>query len=239
MGFSVVVPALNIPAKVGIDMQATRRHAEQARDTWVDWFLVNGSTTRGDLLSSAERAAVLDLWVDVIGPDKLLACAWEPEDLTAAALRHVTPMAVMRGIRTDTEALAFLSGLPSGSTVYSHPMFGLPFSPDIARGAAALGCLPAGGKLAKVKIPQIGEIRQVAPGFALWDGSARHIRESLTAGAAGFVGTPLVSLLGKGLPPKEVGKLQFALHQEQSRLDELPGRPERSAYLLAQVKKSL
>lgn len=240
MGFTIVVPTLNILDETGrIDMQATRRYAELARDTWVDRFLLNGSTTRGDLLSPASRAEIVDLWAEVVGPDRLLACAWAPADFEAAAQRHVTPMGVMHGIRTGAEALVFLRGLPHGATIYSHPMFGLPLTPELVSRATDVGCLPAGGKLAKVKVGEISEIHQLAPDFALWDGSVRHLRESLQAGAAGVVATPLAPLLVNGLPPKDVDKVQAAVSAVQSALDVLPDRPSRSAYLLGRTSQAL
>lgn len=238
--WSVIVPALNPVTPSGdLDLHAARRYAEKASRTWVDHILVNGSTTRGDLLTPAERAAVLDVWAQAVDPARLLACTWEPTDLDIAADRNVTPMALLHGLEDSRDVLGFLERLPAHSTIYSHPMYGSTFTAGIARAAARGGYLPAGGKLAKVAPGTIREIVSVAPDFAVWDGSARHVRESLAAGAAGIVATPLAALLGDGLPPKETHAVQVVLDRTQAELDRLPDRAARRKHLLQQLGEAL
>ena len=68
--FDVVVPALALRTASGsIDLAATRPYAEGAAATWVDYFILSGSTAQGQHLLPIERAAVLDLWLDVTTPD--------------------------------------------------------------------------------------------------------------------------------------------------------------------------
>ncbi|MGW0359256.1 hypothetical protein ACWDXV_34130 [Nocardia nova] len=238
----VIVPVLTPVGETGVpDLAAARRYAALAAKTWTDYVLVNGSTTRGDLLSPADRAAILDVWIGELGPDRVLACSWNSADIAAAVDRRVTPMAVLRSLETPTSALDFLAELPKGSTVYSHPMYGSTFTAELARTASRAGCLPLGGKLAKVSLSEVTEIRTATPEFQVWDGSSRHIRASIEAGASGVVATPLAPLLASpnSLPPKGIDSLQTVLDTAQSNLDRLPDREGRRAALLAQLRAVL
>ncbi|MEV0462257.1 hypothetical protein AB0I30_03095 [Nocardia tengchongensis] len=197
----------------------------------MDYFILSGSTTRGDLITARDRAAVLDLWLETVDPRRLLACCWEADDITLAVARGITPMVVIR--RSDHDStLELLRELPSGATIYSHPMFeGAVFTASLARQAQAEGVLPAGGKLAKVTTQQIQEISAVTSGsFRLWDGSCRQIEASLVAGAAGVVATPL-GVFADDFPPKDLLAIQAEVNSIQATLDALPDRQARSRYL--------
>ncbi|GAB4590361.1 hypothetical protein [Nocardia sp. IFM 10818] len=124
--WTVVVPTLHLVQTDGtINVPGTRRYAEIASATWVDLFLINGSTTRGDQLSLDERTALLDIWVNAVGPERVLACAWTPDDMTAAIDRGTTPMAVVQPQGAPDRLLQFFHSLPAGATIYSHPgLFG-------------------------------------------------------------------------------------------------------------------
>ncbi|GAB3212547.1 hypothetical protein [Nocardia tengchongensis] len=239
--WTAVVPVLHLVSDDGtVDLSNTERYAEIASATWVDRFLINGSTTRGDQLSRDERTAVLDIWANAVGPDRVLACSWNQADLTAATERGVVPMAVLRNLDSPDALLQFLQSLPGGATIYSHPsLFGPSISPLAVRQAAQAGCLPTGGKLAKVTLAEISEIHSAAPGFDLWDGSSRRIQQSLDAGADGIVATPLAALLAAEFPSKDVESVQNSVNRTQTELDQLPGRPERRAHLLKQIRANL
>ncbi|MEV4241323.1 hypothetical protein AB0J47_39890 [Nocardia sp. NPDC049737] len=237
---TVVVPALHLVHEDGsLDLAATRRHAEAAGSGWIDFFLLNGSTTSGRELSDDDRAAVLDAWLSTVEPNRLLACSWSPGDLRAAADRHVTPMAVMEA-SDRAAAERFLRELPAESTIYSHPALfgGQTFTPELAMWAQAAGLLPLGGKLAKISLEEISEIHRVATEFAVWDGSSRHIQESLAAGAAGVVATPVAALL-HDLPSRSIVAFQSAVDAVQLELDRLPDRPAKRAWLLERIRKAL
>lgn len=238
MDWTVVVPVLHMTDSAGqIDVVSTREYAERASRTWVDKFLVNGSTTRGDALSDLARRSVLDIWAESVGPDRLLACCWDSGDLAAARERCITPMAVMQGLATPNEALAYFRQLPSDATVYSHPIFGITLTPDLALQAAAENSLPAGGKLAKVSLPDIEQMKTLVPGFTLWDGSSRRIRQSLVAGASGIVATPLAAHLDETLSSKSITAVQTIVNQVQAELDLLPDRAGRGEYLRRLAKE--
>jgi dihydrodipicolinate synthase/N-acetylneuraminate lyase len=230
----IVVPALTLLDSTGaIDREATRQYAKRAAATWVDYFILSGSTTRGQDLTPGQRADILDLWLDVTEPSRLLACCWERVDFDHAAKRGIAPMATMRNLDGHEAALAFLRELPTGAYIYSHPMFGgSVFDTELAVAASRAGILPAGGKIAKITKPAITEVHRAAgDGFRLWDGSSRHIQASLDSGAAGVVATPLCAF-DTDLPAKKAPLIQAAVDPVQADLDALPDRPARTAELL-------
>lgn len=231
--WTVVVPALHVPRPDGgVDMVRTRDYATAAATSWVDLFLVNGSTTGGRGLSSGVRAAVLDIWVDAVGPDRLLACSWNWPDVAAARARGVQAMAVMTPDFVGADVLRWLGQLPPATTIYSHPSYGGPvWTPEVARAATAAEIAPVGGKISKVSLSEVAELHQAAPQFALWDGSARHIRRSLDAGAAGVVLTPLSGDLDR-LPPKSIEPVQEFVNGVQEQLDQIRAQPDRWRLLL-------
>jgi dihydrodipicolinate synthase/N-acetylneuraminate lyase len=235
--FDIVVPALAILDNTGaVDRDRTLRYAERASATWVDRFILSGSTTRGQDLTPAQRGDILDLWLTVAQPQRLLACCWDPEDFEHAARRGIAPMATMRKLDGIEAAVTFLRHLPTGAYIYSHPMFGgNTFDAALAQAATQQGILLAGGKLAKITTPAITEIHTVTgDAFRLWDGSSRRIQRSLNAGAAGVVATPLCAF-NSPLPEKEPGLIQAIVDSVQDALDALPDRPARTRELLSRA----
>jgi hypothetical protein len=226
----VVVPALN-PLN-----QATLVpvYAQRAAATWIDAFLLSGSTTRGDLLSTAQRASLIDQWLEYLPAHRLIACCWTDQDVQEAANRQVPAMVVMRDLRSRQAALALFASLPTSTYVYSHPMY----SPTVldaalAEEAASAGVLPAGGKVAKIGLSDIATLRAATgPGFHLWDGSSRNIAARLQAGAEGVIATPLCHL-PTPFPPQDLPVLQASLDHVQAELDALTTRPDRTSLLLS------
>ncbi|MEU5410488.1 hypothetical protein [Nocardia asteroides] len=230
--WTVVVPALHIPRVTGgIDLKQTRRYAESAARSWVERFLINGSTTGGRELHVAEREAVLDIWLDVVGRERLLACSWSWRDITTACERGVLPMAVMTPDFVGADVLQWLGKLPP-ATIYSHPAYGASaWTPELARTSTAAGIAPLGGKISKVSLDQVSELHRAAPRFTLWDGSARHIGQSISAGAAGVVLTPLAGDLRR-LPPKSIEDVQRFVDVVQAELDQIKAKSARRELLL-------
>lgn len=230
--WSVIVPALHIPRTTGeIDLERTRRYAESAADSWVDRFLINGSTTGGRELRGGDREAILDIWLDTVGRERLLSCSWSWRDVTAARERDVLPMAVMTPEFVGTDVLQWLRALPP-ATIYSHPAYGGPvWTPELARASTAAAIAPLGGKISKVDADQVRALHEAAPEFLLWDGSARHIHESLDAGASGVVLTPLAGDLHH-LPSKTVHDVQKFVDVVQAELDRIGSKTNRRQLLL-------
>ncbi|WP_212846523.1 hypothetical protein [Actinoplanes ianthinogenes] len=141
-------------------------------------------------------------------------------------------MAVLQGLANKGAALDFLSSLPADSYIYSHPMYTpTVFDSELAAMAAKNGVLPAGGKIAKIGLPDIASIRHAAgPEFTLLDGSSRQIGSRMEAGAAGVIATPL-SHLPSPFPTADLSTLQPVIDASQATLDALPDRPARTAYL--------
>ena len=208
------------------------RYADRAAATWIDAYLLSGSTTRGDLLTTEQRSCIIDLWLQHVQPERLIACCWNSADIAQAQARRVSPMAVMQRLPDQDAAIKFFESLPSDAYIYSHPMYtATTFKHALAAVASAANVLPAGGKIAKIGAEQITQLRAAAgQQFALWDGSSRHIARSVEAGASGVIATPL-SHLPTPFPSAEVVQLQHAIDPVQVALDDLPNRPSRGAYL--------
>ncbi|MGH2941286.1 MAG: hypothetical protein ACRDLN_00715 [Solirubrobacteraceae bacterium] len=121
----IVVPALALRTADGaaIDVEATACYAQRAARTWIDAFIVSGSTTHGDRLTLDERTQLLDLWLRFAGPARLVACCWCQDDLHEVTRRAITPMVVMRSravtsrrCRCLRACLAALSSIATRST---------------------------------------------------------------------------------------------------------------------------
>jgi len=238
MNAEVVVPVLTfVTAEGHPDMVSTGGYAERAATTWVDRFIVSGSTTRGDLLTVAERASLLDLWSAAAGPSRLLACTWCEQDVEEALMRRITPLAVLAA-RPGPAAFDFLRRLPAASYVYSHPLFGAAtLDADLCIAARRAGCLPAGAKLAKASLADIAAVHAAAgTSLVLLDGSSRRVAASLAAGAAGVVATPLAAL-PEPFPERGLGALQRAIDAIQAALDALASREERRAALVDMARR--
>ena len=229
----IVVPALTPISDGHVNAAALRSYIDRAAKLWVGGFLLSGSTTRGDLLSSDERASLIDIWQESFTNDRLLACCWNSVDIEEAYARGVRPMVVLRGLVDTSAALTFLSSLPAVAFIYSHPMYTpTVFDSKLATLAAEEGVLPAGGKIAKIGLSSIAAIRTATGAdFVLLDGSSRHIGESMSAGATGVIATPL-SHIPNPFPSSDLFALQTAVDASQSVLDSLPDRPQRTAALL-------
>jgi dihydrodipicolinate synthase/N-acetylneuraminate lyase len=229
MSFEVVIPALAFrTAENELDLGLTRAYAERAARTWTDRFILSGSTALGDLLASTERALILDVWSEVLERSRLVACCWCREDIEQAGQRKILPLVVMRDLRDEAQVCSFFAGLPEGAFVYSNPKFTpTALDPALAVDAQQRGLLPAGAKISKLAVGDIGRIRSsIGNGFTLWDGSSRHIETSLAAGASGVVATPL-SVLPEPFPRRSVEELQATVHRLYAHVDGAVCREDR------------
>jgi len=236
----IVVPALTLRDGSGrLDEVATAAYAARAADTWIDRFILSGTTTQGQSMTLDERAAVLDLWLDVAPSARLLAGCWTDADIDQAQQRGVAPIVVMRDLADRAAARAFLRSLPAGAYVYSHPTHSpMTLDAELCAAAGEAGCLPAGAKLAKVRPGDIQAVRRTTgQRFTLWDASCRNIARSVAVGASGVVATPLSPFV---LPnrPYELGALQCQLNVVQNELDRLGSPTARRDYLHARAARS-
>jgi hypothetical protein len=232
MQADIVVPALNLRGATGsLDETETAEYARRAASTWIDRFILSGTTTQGEAFSEAERAVVLDLWCDVAPPGRLLACCWSARDVENAQRRGIAPIVVMRDLQDHASAVRFLQALAAEAYVYSHPTHSRTvLDAQLCANARDAGFLPAGAKVAKVTRDCIRRMRaEVGTSFALWDASSRNVRASVNAGASGVVATPL-SLFASPFPPRHLPAVQATVDKVQEDLDRMP-REARNAYL--------
>lgn len=235
MNPQIVVPALNIRTPEGsLDKQGTARYARRAASTWIDRFILSGTTARGYLMTEQERLGVLRVWLDHTDPARVLACCWSRADVDNSASQGVTPIVAIPHLDNDRAALRFLASLPAGSFIYSHPGNSpTVFDAQLCSKARSSDCLPVGAKLSKASHREIAAVRaQAGPSFILWDGSSRDIAGSIAAGATGVVTTPL-SPITPPFPPRNLAHLQPALNEVQAHLDRLPSQDARSDHLTA------
>lgn len=238
MQAEIVVPALSLRTPTGnLDEKATAQYARRAASTWVDRFILSGTTTQGESLSEAERTAILDLWRDVAAPTRLLACCWSMNDVENAQSRAIAPIMVMRDLPDHAAAARFLRSLPAGGAyAYSHPAHSpVVLDAQLCADAREEGWLPAGAKVSKVTQDDIRSMRtETGSDFALWDASSRSIEASVAAGASGVVATPL-SPFAAPFPPRDLDTVQAELDRVQAELDRIRSREARSAYLEVQA----
>ncbi|MCM3884792.1 hypothetical protein [Frankia sp. R82] len=231
----LMLPALTFRTPSGdIDRPTTAAYAYRAAQTWAHRFILSGTTTGGHQTSEADRAMVVELWAETIGVDRLTACCWTAADITHATAAGVVPMIVLRDLASDHDVLNLFASLPRPSYLFSHPEFSpTTLTPQLAATAQAAGILPAAAKVSKVRPDTIAALRTATgPDFTLWDGTARHIAESLTAGADGIVTAPLTHLPDP-FPTDNVTELQAAIDATQHHLDTQHGRDARTAALFA------
>ncbi len=241
----MTAPRLSIPALTfrspsgGVDEATTTAYAQRAADTWLSLFILSGTTTEGSSFTVAERARVLDLWLAVVGRERLLACCWQAQDIEQAIERGVRPLVVMRGLTSRSEVLEFLGSTPSDAYVYSHPLHTpTVLDPALIAAARDKDVLPAGAKITKIPPGAQPALRTAAgPDFDLWDGSSRQIAQSLADGTSGVVSTPLAAVPDPFPAPDE--HLQSTVDAWQDRLDEVPGEAERAGWLRAAAASGL
>jgi dihydrodipicolinate synthase/N-acetylneuraminate lyase len=234
----IIIPALTFRTAGGeLDEPATAHYAETAAGTWLDYFILSGTTTEGDTFTVGERAQVLDIWLKTTDKSRLVACCWNRADIDAALERGIRPMAVMRGLRDENEAIAFFRTLPAGAFAYSHPTHTVVvLTPALLGTAVHTGCRPAGAKISKLNVGDLPLVRRSGgDSFAIWDGSARQLQESLTSGANGVVATSLSSLPAP-FPKPHLLELDSYLKAEQRDLDLHPEPSDRADWLKSQFR---
>lgn len=190
---NIIVPVLSPrDHSNSVDEVRLREYVSRATSSWIDRFLVFGSTDQGWTLTSAARTVLLDVWLDAVPPPRLVACCWTDADEAAALDRGVQVLATEAG-----HPSARLIDLPQSAMVYSHPTHSpLSVTPSAIRDARAVRPLMRGAKLSKVSTDELAAVHEAAgQDFILWDGTSRHLVESYQAGATGVVCAPLAPLV--------------------------------------------
>lgn len=237
----IMVPALTLTNANGtVDAGATRAYAEMAHGAWYHRFILSGSIGLGFQLTTSQREQTLETWLDCVPPARLMACAWNDDDIRIAERVGVTPMAVLQGFTSDEAALDWLQALPHGAFVYSHPAYtGVTFDAVLTRAGGSLVQL-GGAKVSKVGLHDIGRMRRVlGEKFELYDGRSRHILKSIEAGATGVVVVPL-NTLPSGVPPREdITRLQGWIDKAQESVDLESTVSKQAAHLVAVLQTNL
>lgn len=208
----IVVPALSPRSRGGdIDLPSLVEYITRARDSWITKFIIAGSTDAGYALTSRRRVHLLDLWLTLLPPSRIVMCCWSPPDVEAARQRSVDVLATSLSHGTQS-----LSNLPSSVLAYSHPRRSpIAVTPCAIREARRRKALVRGAKVSKVTVERLSAIRGAAgDGFLLWDGTSRHLETSQRAGATAAVCAPLAAMPDP-FPP------QHPLSSLQHRVDEL------------------
>jgi len=223
---SIIVPALTLWNLSGeVDRGATAAYAQRAADTWLDLFMLSGSIGEGKTSTPFARRCTLEAWLDKVPKERLLTCIWSDDDYDAALSLGVRPVVVLQNLENSKSLMKLLSRIPTGSFIYSHPQYSqTTLTPSNAARAVQEGVLPAGGKLSKISLEDLRNLRTtVGNEFALYDGRCRHIEASVRAGANGVVVVPF-SALPLQLPHRhEITKLQSLINQMQSLVDNQKG----------------
>jgi dihydrodipicolinate synthase/N-acetylneuraminate lyase len=239
MTVRITVPVLTLRDAHGrIAPTANAEYAARAARTWLDHFMVNGTIGGGETSTPDERRTLLEIWAQHLPASRLLACCWTPEDLAHAADVGITPIAVLQNHPDDAALLSFLATLPPGAWVYSHPKYSpVTFTHAVATHARREGCLPAGGKICKVSLDDVTQLRQATgKRFGLYDGRCRHLARSVQAGATGIIAVPL-SPLPVDLPERDdIDGVQDVINRVQAIIDTLPRLRDRNDMLTERLR---
>lgn len=239
----LVVPVVSLTGADGrLDVDATRDYAR----AFTQWspdatVLLCGSTGRGDSLPAPVREQVFAVWADVLPAERLLCCAWgavEAATLVGRGHRVLLAMPAPVGPMPVTELAALIGGLGGAVYLYSHPRFGWQITAGILTELRGHGAEPTGMKLSKCSLGELAACRRAgSAGLTLWDGTARHVRASVAAGADGVVAACLAALPGNGpVGPDGIQRLADPMLRA---LDALPDRARRLGWLAAQVRNRL
>lgn len=230
----LMVPVLTLTQLDGaIDYGACAAYASRAADTWLDLFLISATVGRGMERSPSDRRKVLESWAGRVPAERLLACAWEPDDIRHAIECGVRPAVVLRSLETRDSLHNLLALLPSESFIYSHPRYtDVTFTAAIAEYARNADCLPAGGKVCKIGLEDVASLRAATgPSFDLYDGRCRHVFRSVQAGATGAVAVPLC-ILPADLPSRgDLVGVQHTIDRTQAEIDAAPSSMAQVALL--------
>lgn len=222
MAAEIIVPALTLTDTLGcIDEIASAKYARRAANSSFDRFLLSGSIGLGLGTPMRARLKTLEIWLDHVASDRLLACSWDAKESSEICRMGVRPMVVLQNAEDERRILRIMSDLPVGAWVYSHPQYSTAvLSAAVLRAARDEGVLPAGAKVSKVNVDEVRALRDAAgPDFALFDGRCRHVAASVAAGATGVVAVPL-TVLPEDLPPREsFDALQAVIDRGQAVVD--------------------
>jgi dihydrodipicolinate synthase/N-acetylneuraminate lyase len=199
------MPALVTPfaADGDLDIDAHRRNVKTLSARGVDGFVVGGSTGQGPYLEPGERATLVGVARDALGPEPFLVCGVFAETIRTAtrqvgeaantgadAALVATPTALIRG--RDGLVAGFFRDLaaitPIPILLYSVPAvtgYSLPTDvvSDLARVAGIVGIKDSGGDPSRVEALN----PLIESGFLVFAGTSRAVYASRARGAYGAI----------------------------------------------------
>lgn len=212
----IVVPAPTFRHPGGeLDHDTTSRYAHKLAASWAPHIIVSGPMGRGEHATVGERGVILDLWLQHIEPNRLVATCWTAYDVRVAQLRQVRPL-VMLAADTATGLADQLDHSPADGWVYANPRYSRALL--TAELVAAAGA--SGVKLSKVDYTELRTMRTANQQITIVHGSSRNIAASLTAGADLVTASPLAAL-PSDFPAPDLGVIQRRADTIQQSLDEL------------------
>lgn len=235
----LAVPAPSFRREDGhLDMLTTQRYAEILASTWVRHVVVAGPMGLGERCTAAERAQLVRLWADVLGPHTVIAACWAQNETEAAHEMGVRAL-VMLCADDVPDLLRQLVKLPAGAIAYTNPRYSKAvLTGDIVATALERGRLDA-VKLSKATLGDLRDVRSAAgPDLHLMHGSSRNIAGSVAAGADVVVSTPL-STLPTPWPTPTIADVQRTADTVQRQLDTLGDHYDRVADIARLARRSL
>lgn len=195
----ILIPALSLRRANGeFDEPAMTTYIRRASDTWIDRFILAGSTDSGYSLTNGQRETLLDFWISAVPASRLIACCWSHSDTEAALQRGIDVLATVASHHTR-----HLTDLPPSVFAYSHPHH----SPIVVTAPAVTEAreqhtLVRGTKVSKISTEGLSAIRAAAgEDFILWHGSSRDLGRSWQFGATGVVCASL-AVIPTPFPPR-------------------------------------
>lgn len=199
------LPALITPctADGAIDENAHRHNLSTMAEAGVDGFVIGGSTGLGPYLVAGERAVLVGIGREVVGPELFLLCGIQAESIAQAqsqlkeavsadadAALVMTPTTLIRGndprVAFFYHELAETSPLPlflysvPGTTGYQLP---IEIAVELAAHPNIVGLKDSGAEAHRV-VPLASAI---ADGFTVMAGSSRVLNEFVLHGAHGAI----------------------------------------------------
>ncbi|MFT4109971.1 dihydrodipicolinate synthase family protein [Propionicimonas sp.] len=233
----ICAPVTPIDDRDELDLAATRRSFAWLRDAGVTRALVPGTTGEFVTLSDAERARVLELALDVFGPQGVIAhigaeSSHHARALAADAIRlgatefsAITPYYFPAGPHALTSYYTDLREAVGAHRLYAYVFSdrtGVVVPPPVLARLAASGSVD-GVKLSGVPTRTVPDYQAVVPdGFRVYSGNDADLFELADAGAAGVVSgvssvfpRPFVDAIGtlrrQGARAEAVEELQAAV----------------------------
>lgn len=215
----IVIPAPTFRDGAGtLDRTLVRRYARHLASTWVQYIIASGSTGLGECATQAERALLLDLWLEHVTPARLIAGCWAPADTAFAVRRGVRPLLILCA-DSERELIKQLAAVPESGLAYVNPRYSSVRLESRFVSRSVSNFQGSGLKVSKITFDTLREIRAVVGRrVQLIHGSSRDIARSLAVGADLVTASPLAAIPSE-LPCPSIEDIQCRVDALQVDLD--------------------